>query len=369
MSTARDQRLLRCRPLCSWVLLDWSNPSLYFPNITTQRAGIFGLQTYDYAGSGGFAAAGHAALEVRKCYLPAASADIFVAWDLVYGATGYKIYYGIASHTYTNSIDVGNAHLFYTLTGLPAGTYYIALVAYNAEGDGPYSDEIVRVTPLQGGFIGGGHAAITVQKQPITSGGFSAGGHGAVAIEKRFPVSGGLRLGGVAVYLKTSGSSTFACIGSGGLISAGHAAISVYKQPAVFGGFSAGGHGVVAAYKQYPITGGFVLAGAAPASFTPTGYFQYIGSGGLVLVGSAAISAEKSCAVSGGFIGGGHATLAIERPVSGSGGFLFGGSAVSSIGFTTLPEYLFTQTRRRGPYRMAKQYSSWTVKRPRRMTE
>jgi hypothetical protein len=43
---------------------------------------------------------------------------------------GYKIYWGTAPGTYTQSKDVGNV-ITYTITGLPSGKYFFAVTAYN----------------------------------------------------------------------------------------------------------------------------------------------------------------------------------------------------------------------------------------------
>lgn len=55
---------------------------------------------------------------------------------------GYKVHYGTASGSYTNSIDAGNATA-YTISNLAEGyTYYFAVTAYNASGgESSYSAE------------------------------------------------------------------------------------------------------------------------------------------------------------------------------------------------------------------------------------
>ena len=72
----------------------------------------------------------------------------------VSGITGqivadYKIYYGAASHTYTNVVVlVGNTNNG-TVTGLVAGTtYYFAATSYDGAGtESPFSDEVSYTVP------------------------------------------------------------------------------------------------------------------------------------------------------------------------------------------------------------------------------
>ena len=63
--------------------------------------------------------------------------------------TGYRIYWGTSSGSYTHSVEVGNV-TNYTIIGLENGkTYYFAVAAINSIGEGPKSHE-VRVTILLG---------------------------------------------------------------------------------------------------------------------------------------------------------------------------------------------------------------------------
>ncbi|MGH7953509.1 MAG: fibronectin type III domain-containing protein [Limisphaerales bacterium] len=57
--------------------------------------------------------------------------------------TGYRLYYGIASHSYANRIDVGNATTT-TISNLTSGvTYYFAATAYNSSGlESDFSTEV-----------------------------------------------------------------------------------------------------------------------------------------------------------------------------------------------------------------------------------
>jgi hypothetical protein len=71
------------------------------------------------------------------------AAQVTLAWDASDEATGYKIYYGLASNQYTSVVDVGN-DLTYTFTDLHDGdTYYFAATAYDASHlESDYSTEV-----------------------------------------------------------------------------------------------------------------------------------------------------------------------------------------------------------------------------------
>jgi hypothetical protein len=71
---------------------------------------------------------------------------VTLAWDPDAGTNiaGYKIYYGVACRTYTNTTNVGNVTNA-TIPGLTNGcTYYIAATAYDTSGvESDYSTEVV----------------------------------------------------------------------------------------------------------------------------------------------------------------------------------------------------------------------------------
>ena len=73
---------------------------------------------------------------------------ISFAWSATVGevvADGYKLCYGTTSGTYTTCVDT-NLALTATITSLTDGvTYYFVVRAYNAEGDGLPTPEIVIV--------------------------------------------------------------------------------------------------------------------------------------------------------------------------------------------------------------------------------
>jgi hypothetical protein len=75
--------------------------------------------------------------------------SVTLAWDPDAGTNiaGYKIYYGVASRTYTRTNIVGNVTNA-TISGLTSGTvYYFAAAAYDTAGlESDYSTEVVYTT-------------------------------------------------------------------------------------------------------------------------------------------------------------------------------------------------------------------------------
>jgi F5/8 type C domain-containing protein/fibronectin type III domain protein len=72
--------------------------------------------------------------------------DATLRWDPSADSTvvGYKLYYGTATRSYTNSISVGN-QTTYTVTGLGAGTFYFAVTSQNASGvQSNFSNEVSK---------------------------------------------------------------------------------------------------------------------------------------------------------------------------------------------------------------------------------
>ena len=83
---------------------------------------------------------------------PASPPTVTLAWDAVTGASGYRIYYGIAPGTYLQSVGQGlnvNNVTTYTVTGLSSGTtYYFAATAYDtSNNESTYSNEVFKVIP------------------------------------------------------------------------------------------------------------------------------------------------------------------------------------------------------------------------------
>ncbi len=71
--------------------------------------------------------------------------DAILTWNPnTDSVAGYKVYYGTVSHTYGSPIDVGN-QTTYTVTGLPTGTYYFAVTAYNSsQNQSGFSNEVSK---------------------------------------------------------------------------------------------------------------------------------------------------------------------------------------------------------------------------------
>jgi PKD repeat protein len=75
-------------------------------------------------------------------------ATLSLSWNASTGAAGYRLYYGTATGTYSNSINAGAATSA-SATGLtPGQRYYFAVTAYGASGaESAYSSEVNAVAP------------------------------------------------------------------------------------------------------------------------------------------------------------------------------------------------------------------------------
>jgi hypothetical protein len=80
-----------------------------------------------------------------------AANSVILAWDpsVSTNVAGYRVYYGVASHGYTNVVSVGAATTT-TISGLSDGTtYYFAATAYSTDGiESDFSAETNYVTPV-----------------------------------------------------------------------------------------------------------------------------------------------------------------------------------------------------------------------------
>jgi len=80
-----------------------------------------------------------------------AAPSVSLAWDANAASdlAGYKLHYGTISHTYTQTIDVGNVTTT-AVSGLQAGvTYFFAVTAYDSGGlESVFSNEVAYQVPL-----------------------------------------------------------------------------------------------------------------------------------------------------------------------------------------------------------------------------
>jgi hypothetical protein len=107
--------------------------------------------------------------------MPAKAAEITLAWDAnaEQDLSGYKVYSGTASRSYSGSVDVGN-WTNCVMGGLePGRTYYFAAKAYNATGsESDYSSEVVYNVPAACSY------SLSPGSQPYTA----SGGTGSVSV-------------------------------------------------------------------------------------------------------------------------------------------------------------------------------------------
>ena len=86
------------------------------------------------------------------CTTSALAADVSLAWDpsVSPNISGYKVYYGNSSRSYSTAITIAN-QTTYTVTGLANGTYYFAVTAFDASGnESDFSNEVSDVISTPG---------------------------------------------------------------------------------------------------------------------------------------------------------------------------------------------------------------------------
>ena len=77
----------------------------------------------------------------------ALSAEIKLKWNpnTEVDIAGYKVHYGSAHRNYEQTLDTGITTAAYVISGLSAGTYYVAITAYDSSGnESGYSYELVK---------------------------------------------------------------------------------------------------------------------------------------------------------------------------------------------------------------------------------
>src|SRR5437016_1774952 len=84
----------------------------------------------------------------------AQAASVTLVWNPSPGTNvaGYNVYYGVASRTYTNKVNVGNSTNA-TVSGLIEGTtYFFAVTAYDSNAlESDYSNEMSYTVPVTPG--------------------------------------------------------------------------------------------------------------------------------------------------------------------------------------------------------------------------
>lgn len=126
---------------------------------------------------------------------PALAANVTVQWNAntETDLAGYKLYIGTASGVYGTPIAIAT-QTTYTFTNLPAGTYYIAVTAYNAGGlESGFSNEVSSavVATCKGDLNGDGIVNVLdlqclingiLGVQPLTGGAGDLDGDGVVNV-------------------------------------------------------------------------------------------------------------------------------------------------------------------------------------------
>lgn len=84
---------------------------------------------------------------------------VTLQWNAIHNATGYKLYAGYSSGSYTVSADLGNVTSL-TFENIPEGVYYLAITSYNGCCESEFNEITVRVpsedtcdTPLSEGLV------------------------------------------------------------------------------------------------------------------------------------------------------------------------------------------------------------------------
>jgi len=148
--------------------------------------------------------------------VPAKASEVNLVWDPSPSpeATGYNVYSGSVSGTYSQAVDVGN-WTNCVMSGLePGKTYYFAATAYSSTEESDYSNEVIYSVPGYAGSFtisasGGRGGSIS----PTGIATLSAGGSKTFTItpNSRYIVSAvqvdGSNIGAVPTYTFTNVSS------------------------------------------------------------------------------------------------------------------------------------------------------------------
>ena len=188
-----------------------------------------------------FANAAAALFAAFACALPAFAGQIGLAWDASVDptVTGYFVYYGTASHSYSSRLDAGNQIVF-SVPGLTNGQiYYFTVTAYNALGvESVYSNEVSTTIPSSPPAQTG----IASSLNPVTFGTavtFTATVSGAAPTGNVTFRDGGASIAGCSAALLTgSGNILTATCTTSSLTAGTHSIVATYNGDANNGGSS-----------------------------------------------------------------------------------------------------------------------------------
>jgi len=111
-----------------------------------------------------------------------ATASVTLAWNrsLTTNVTGYRVYYGVASRNYSNSVVAGNVTTN-TVPGLAGGvTYFFAVTAYDARGlESTFSNEFSYVPVIPSSSVN----VTTVRRGIVTVRGLAGQRHSILATQ------------------------------------------------------------------------------------------------------------------------------------------------------------------------------------------
>ena len=262
---------------------------------------------------------------------------VYLSWDAVSGAEGYKLYYGNSCDEYTGSIDLGNV-TSKTFYDIPVGTYYLAVVAYNSKGESKHSNcETVTVVAapvtLTISKSGSGSGTVTTSPAGINCGTDCSETYdiGTEVTLTAFPDSGSTFTGwsgactgtgtcAVTMDADKTVTATFTSVGSG----AGTLVLNYSVTPSEGGGSTvtgtlgfkqvSGGPAVTGNYRLISDTGGLIT------SFSPAGIDT------AVIVGDSFSGPFVLLFTTGGYLG---------SPGSGQLTFAVSGNEVTGTGALT----------------------------------
>ena len=139
--------------------------------------------------------------------------DVSLAWDpsISEDVVGYKIYYGNFSGSY-HSFRTVTSRTDYTVTGLPDGTYYFAVTAFDSAGnESGYSNEVSTVVgegSTAPAFDSVGNEGGYSNEASTAEGGTSTAPADTTQPETGSVASSGITTGGATISWKTNEAAT-----------------------------------------------------------------------------------------------------------------------------------------------------------------